>query len=40
MPADWATYAVQPTSPLSVPPADIAANREQWLSEWTDVVTR
>ena len=21
-------------------PADIAANREQWLSEWTDVVTR
>lgn len=40
VPTDWATYAVQPTAPLSVPPADIAANREQWLSEWTDVVTR
>ena len=31
---------IQPTAPLSVSPADIAANREQWLSEWTDVVTR
>jgi len=40
VPADWATYAVQPTAPLSVSPADIAANREQWLSEWTDIVTR
>jgi thiamine transport system substrate-binding protein len=40
VPADWAAYAVQPTAPLSVSPADIAANREQWLAEWTDVVTR
>jgi thiamine transport system substrate-binding protein len=40
VPADWAAYAVQPAAPLSVSPADIAANREQWLSEWTDVVTR
>lgn len=40
VPADWAAYATQPTAPLSVPPADIAANREQWLSEWTDVVTK
>ena len=40
VPADWAAYAVQPSAPLSVPPAEIAANREQWLSEWTDVVTR
>lgn len=40
VPADWATYATQPTEPLSVSPADIAANREQWLAEWTDVITR
>lgn len=40
IPDDWATFAIQPTVPLSVSPADIAANREQWLSEWTDVVTR
>ena len=40
VPADWAEHAVQPTAPLSVAPADIAANREQWLTEWTDVVTR
>jgi thiamine transport system substrate-binding protein len=40
IPDDWAKFAIQPTAPLSVSPADIAANREQWLSEWTDVVTR
>jgi thiamine transport system substrate-binding protein len=40
IPDDWATFAIQPTAPLSVSPADIAANREQWLSEWTDVVSR
>jgi thiamine transport system substrate-binding protein len=40
IPEDWAKFAIQPTAPLSVSPADIAANREQWLSEWTDVVTR
>lgn len=40
VPADWAKFAVQPTEPLEVSPADIAANREQWLSEWTDIVTR
>ncbi len=40
VPADWAAYAVPPTTPLSVPPADIAANREQWLADWTDVITR
>ena len=40
VPADWAEHAVQPDAPLSVSPADIADNREQWLTEWTDVVTR
>ncbi len=40
VPTDWAEFAVQPTDPFSVPPADIAANRDQWLSEWTDLVTR
>ncbi|HXH79606.1 thiamine ABC transporter substrate-binding protein [Nocardioides sp.] len=40
VPADWAVHAVQPSAPLTVSPADIAANREQWLTEWTDVVTR
>ncbi len=40
VPADWAKYAVQPTEALEVSPGDIAANREQWLAEWTDLVTR
>ena len=37
LPADWASFAVQPTDPLSVDPAEIAENREAWLQEWTDV---
>lgn len=40
VPADWARYAEQPTEPYEVAPADIAANREQWLTEWTDVISR
>ena len=40
VPADWARYAEQPTDPYEVAPADIAAHREQWLTEWTDVISR
>jgi len=40
LPADWASYAVQPTAPLSVPAADITAHREDWLREWSDVTSR
>jgi thiamine transport system substrate-binding protein len=40
VPADWAKYAEQPTDPYEVAPADIAAHREQWLTEWTDVISR
>lgn len=40
LPADWAEHAVQPDEPYVVDPADIAAHREQWLTEWTDVTTR
>ena len=37
---DWARFAVQPTAPLTVSPSDIAANREQWLTDWTDIISR
>ena len=30
----------QPSDPYEVDPAEIAANREQWLTEWTDVISR
>ncbi|MET0524114.1 MAG: thiamine ABC transporter substrate-binding protein [Nocardioides sp.] len=40
LPADWATYAPQSTSPHEVDPAEIAANRDAWLEEWRDLVTQ
>lgn len=40
LPPAWARYAVQPESPYQVDPAEIAANRDDWLEEWTEVTTR
>lgn len=40
LPADWATFAPQSEDPATLDPADIAENREAWLTEWTDVTTR
>lgn len=40
LPDDWAQHAGRPTDPFEVDPADIEANREDWLVEWNDVVTR
>jgi thiamine transport system substrate-binding protein len=40
LPADWARYAEQPTDPYSVDPADVAAHRDEWLRDWSDVTSR
>ena len=40
LPEDWVEFAEQPTEPYEVAPEEISANREQWLTEWTDVVSR
>ncbi|GAA1941318.1 thiamine ABC transporter substrate-binding protein [Nocardioides hwasunensis] len=40
IPDDWATFAPQPTDPYEVSPEEISADREQWLTEWTDVISR
>ena len=40
LPQEWASYAVAPTDPLEVDPAEIAANRDDWLREWSDVTSR
>ena len=40
LPRDWARYAEQPDDPFSLDPAEVAANRDAWLEEWRDLVTR
>ena len=40
VPEDWARFAEQPSDPYEVDPAEIAAQREEWLTEWTDVISR
>jgi thiamine transport system substrate-binding protein len=39
LPADWAKFAYQPTQTLTIAASDIAANRDQWLQSWNDIVT-
>jgi thiamine transport system substrate-binding protein len=40
LPPDWAKFAKQPEHALSVDPAEIAANRDAWLTDWSDVTSR
>jgi thiamine transport system substrate-binding protein len=40
LPAAWARYAVQPTHPYAVSPAEISAHRDAWLREWSDIASR
>jgi thiamine transport system substrate-binding protein len=40
LPADWASFAEQPTDPYTVDPSEVAAHRDAWLREWSDVTSR
>jgi len=40
LPTAWTRYAVQPRHPYAMSPADITAHREEWLREWSDIVSR
>lgn len=40
LPPTWAKFAVQPDSPYRVDPVEIGANRDQWLEQWREIVTR
>ena len=40
LPPAWEKHAEQPKSPYRLDPAEIADNREAWLEEWRDIVTR
>ena len=33
-------YLAIPENPVSLNPADIAANREKWINDWTETVLR
>jgi thiamine transport system substrate-binding protein len=40
LPPEFTKFAVVPATPLTIDPAEIAANREQWQDEWTTIVLR
>jgi thiamine transport system substrate-binding protein len=40
LPADWAKFAKQPDHPYAVDPDVIAARRDQWLRDWSDVTSQ
>ena len=40
LPREFEAFAVQPESPLELPPEEIEENRERWVDEWTDIVIR
>ena len=40
LPPDWARFAERPTRTLDVPAEDVEANRDDWLTEWTDLTSR
>jgi thiamine transport system substrate-binding protein len=40
LPEEFIQFATIPDSTAQVSPEDIAANREQWLQDWTETVLR
>lgn len=40
VPEEWARFAPAPATSWEVSPEEIAARREAWLTDWTEVVTR
>jgi thiamine transport system substrate-binding protein len=40
LPAEFTKFAVVPATPLTIDPAEISANRQQWQDEWTTIVLR
>lgn len=39
LPTQWAQFAPLATKPFDVSPADITAHRQEWLTQWSDLVT-
>jgi thiamine transport system substrate-binding protein len=40
LPEEFTSFAESPTQPATLPPAEIALNREEWIKAWADVVLR
>jgi thiamine transport system substrate-binding protein len=40
LPAEWAKFAKQPDDPYAVDPDVIAARRDEWLRDWSDVTSQ
>ena len=40
LPAVFERHALRPAAPLSLDPEAIAAGREEWIRQWTDIVLR
>jgi thiamine transport system substrate-binding protein len=40
LPDEFVEYAVVPKQPITMAPADIAASRETWVDQWTQLVRR
>ena len=40
LPPAFVEHALVPADPLSLPPDEIAANRDRWVDEWTEIVVR
>jgi thiamine transport system substrate-binding protein len=40
LPEVFTTYGSRATNPFTVAPADIAANQQAWIDEWTAIVLR
>ncbi len=40
LPPAFTEHAIQPQAPLTLPPEEIAANRDRWIDEWTQIVLR
>jgi thiamine transport system substrate-binding protein len=38
LPADWAKYAPVAPHPETLDPVQISKNREQWISDWQDLM--
>src|SRR5688572_12346026 len=40
LPEEFVKYAQAPSQPATLAPEEIAANRDRWIQEWTDVVLK
>lgn len=40
LPPEFVQYSQIPTNPATLDPADIAAHRQRWIADWTNVVLR